>query len=303
MHWHHTLEQTTCGLEPFCTRDTRLQKHWLLLARGVWIALVLFMLVVFCMGIPWSHKLALSLRPETRAGLLHLGFSADVPALYLIILDTMTVLAFALFAVLIFWRRSDDWMVLFVGVMLLFAALLYTSPAFEAHIPLGLLALVAALAEISQVAFVYLFPDGRSVPGWTWILLPPLFIWRLARWGLVYLPHFYSLQRSGENFYYVPQDSWDLLLLLAFLALGIIAQVYRYRHYSTLAQRQQTKWLVLGVIVAVTFIGSYVMALNTLTVLQQLGSDALLVRLLSRTVSHLALLLIPITLTISILRY
>ena len=45
----------------------------------------------------------------------------------------MTVLAFALFAVLIFWRRSDDWMVLFVGLMLLLTALLYTAPAFEAH--------------------------------------------------------------------------------------------------------------------------------------------------------------------------
>jgi hypothetical protein len=22
MHWHQTLEQTTCGLEPLCTRDT-----------------------------------------------------------------------------------------------------------------------------------------------------------------------------------------------------------------------------------------------------------------------------------------
>lgn len=303
MHWHQTLEQTTGGLEPLRTRDTRLQRYWLLLARGVWVALVLFLLVVFCMGIPWSHKLALSLRPETRAGLAQLGFSTDVPAFYLLILDTMTVLAFALFAVLIFWHRSDDGMVLFVGLMLLLTALLYTAPAFEAHIPLGLLALVAALAEISQVAFVYLFPDGRYVPRWTWILLPPLFIWRLAMWGLVYLPHFYSLQRSGENFYYVPQYSWDLMLLLALLALGIIAQVYRYHHYSTLVQQQQAKWLVLGVIIAVTVMGSYAMALNTLAVLQQLGSDALLVRLLSRIMSHLALLLIPVTLTFSILRY
>jgi hypothetical protein len=100
-------------------------------------------------------------------------------------------------------------------------------------------------------------------------------------WGLVYLPHFFSLKRSGENFYYFPHDTWDLTLLLALLAIGIIAQVYRYRHYSTLVQRQQTKWLLLGVIDAVTVVGSYVMALNTLPVLQQLGSDALLVRLLT----------------------
>jgi hypothetical protein len=237
MHWHHTFEHTTCGLEPLPTRDTHLQKHWLLLARGVWVALVLFMLVVYCMGIPQAYKLALSLRPETRVGLAHLGFSADFAALYIIILDTMTVSAFALFAVLIFWRRSADWMVLFVGLMLLFTALLFTAPAFEANVPIGLLALLAALAEISQVVFVYLFPDGHCVPRWTWILLPPLFIWRPAMWGLVYLPRFFSLKRSGENFYYVPQDTWDLALLLALLAVGILAQIYRYQHYSTRVQR------------------------------------------------------------------
>jgi hypothetical protein len=156
------------------SHDTRLQGHWLLLARGVWIALVLLMLVVFCMGIPQAYKLALSLRPETRAGLAHFGFSADFPAIYIITLDTMTILAFAFFAMLIFWRRSDDWMVLFVGLMLLFTAVLFTAPAFEANIPIELLALVAALAEISQVALVYLFPDGRCVPRWSWLLLPPL---------------------------------------------------------------------------------------------------------------------------------
>jgi hypothetical protein len=187
---------------------------------------------IFFLGIPRAYKLALSLRPETRAELAHLGFSADFPASYIIILDTMTILAFALFAVLIFWRRSDDWMVMFVGLMLLLSALLYTAPASEANVPLALLALFAALAEISQVAFVYLFPDGRLVPRWTWILLLPLFVWRPAIWGFVYLPHFFSLQRSGENFYYVPQDTWDLTLLIALLAVGIIAQVYRYRHHS-----------------------------------------------------------------------
>src|SRR5436305_6737367 len=77
MHWHHSFEHTTCGLESLHTLDRCLQRHWLLLARGVWVALVLFMLAVYGMGIPQSYKLALSLRPETRAGLLHLGFSAD----------------------------------------------------------------------------------------------------------------------------------------------------------------------------------------------------------------------------------
>jgi hypothetical protein len=153
------------------------------------------------------------------------------------------------------------------------------------------------------VAFVYLFPNGRFVPRWLWILLIPLFAWRPVIWGFDYLPNFFSLKRSGENFFYIPQDDRDLALFLALLIVGIIAQVYRYRYHSTPVQRQQTKWLLLGGAFVILVVGSYVLALNTLPMLDQPGSEALLMRLLSRTINHLALILIPLALTFSILRY
>jgi hypothetical protein len=181
--------------------------------------------------------------------------------------------------------------------------MLYTAPAFEAKVPMLILALLAALAEICQVAFVYLFPDGRCVPRWLWVLLMPLFVWRPVVWGFDYLPNFFSLKRSGENFFYIPQDDRDLMLVLALLIVGIIAQVYRYRYHSTPMQRQQTKWLLLGGAFVILVVGSYVLALNTVPMLHQLSSEALLMRLLSRTINHLALMLIPLTLTVSILRY
>jgi len=136
-----------------------------------------------------------------------------------------------------------------------------------------------------------------------WILLLPLFVWRPAIWGLLYLPNFFSLKRTGENFFYVPQDNWDNALFLSLLAVGIIAQVYRYLRHSTPVQRQQTKWLIFGIVIVVLVVGTYVLAINTLPVLHQAGSASLLVGLLSRTINHLALILIPLTLTLSILRY
>ena len=47
------------------------------------------------------------------------------------------------------------------------------------------------------------------------------------------------LKRTGENFFYVPQDNRDIALFLSLLAVGIIAQVYRYLRHSTPVQRQQ----------------------------------------------------------------
>jgi hypothetical protein len=303
MNVHHTTTQTTKRSEQYRPTETLLHGYRLVLARAVWITLVLLILVVFFMGIPQAFKIALSLHAETRAGLEQLGLSANFYAAHIVAVDTITLLAVALFAVLIFCRRPNDWMIMFVGLTLLLTAMLYTAPAFEAKVPLLLIAFLAALAEISQAAFVYLFPDGQFVPRWTWLILLPLFLWRPAMWGLIYLPNFYSLQRSGENFYYIPQETWDLALFLALLAVGIIAQVYRYRHHSTPVQRQQTKWLVLATAFAVIVIGSYVVAINSLEALQQLSSQAFVVRLLSRTINHFALLLLPVMLTFSILRY
>ncbi len=287
----------------FHSADTRLYGYQLILARCVWIVLVFSVLLVFALGIPETFKIALVLRPETRMGLEQFGLSAYFYALYIVVLDTITMIVFALFAVLTLWRRSNDWMVMFVGIMLLLTCMLYTAPAFETQVPLAILACLVALAEISQVMFVFLFPDGRFVPRWSWFLLFPLLVWRPAIWGLVYLPNFLSLKRSGEDFYYIPQNNEDLALLLALLTLGIVAQVYRYRYRSTLVQKQQTKWLVLGIVVVVVVLGSYVIMLNTLVILQQLNSEALLARLLSRTINHIALTLMPVSLTFSILRY
>ncbi len=303
MNLNQVLHKSRKNTELHRTTDTRLSGYKLALARAVWLALFCLIFIGYFLGFPEAFKLALSLRPETVVGLEHLGLPANFPGIYTMTLDTVTILVFACFAALIVWRRSDDWMVMFVSLTLLSTAMLFTAPAFEAKVPMLILALLAAFAEICQVAFVYLFPDGRFVPRWLWVLLIPLLVWRPVIWGFDYLPNFFSLKRSGENFFYIPQDNRDLMLVLALLIVGIIAQGYRYRYHSTPAQRQQTKWLLLGGTFVILVVGSYVLALNTVPMLHQLSSEALLMRLLSRTINHLALMLIPLTLTVSILRY
>jgi len=282
---------------------TSMYGYTLLLARAVWLALFCLILLVFLLGIPNTLQVALFLHPQTVAGLKQIGLQASFPAIYIVTLDTSMMLVFACFAALIVWRRSDDWMIMFVSLTLLSTAMLYTAPAFEAKVPLLLLALLASFAEICQVSIVYLFPDGRFVPRSMWILLLPLFVWRPLVWAYDYLPNFFPLKRSGDNFFYIPQSAVDLELFLIVIGIGFVAQVYRYLRRSTPLQRQQTKLLLPGMILVVVIVGTYVLALNTLPMLQQLGSEALLMRLISRTINHLALMVLPLTITFSILRY
>ena len=90
--------------------------------------------------------------------------------------------------------------------------------------------------------FCYLFPDGKFVPKWTgvvgvlWILPQiPEFFWPASPLN----PNLYPpwLQAAG---------------FLGFVASVVVAQTYRYWRVSSPEERQQTKWVIWGLGVALT---------------------------------------------------
>lgn len=281
----------------------KLRGYPLLLARAVWIVSVLINLVAYVSGIPASHAIARDLSDATLARLAELGLAPTFPANYLIILDTTTLAIFGFVALAIFKRRSDEPNAMVASAMLIFTAMLYTAPGYEARAPIFMVAMGAALGETLQIAFLLMFPDGRFWPRWSWLLLGPLLVWRFLVWYLQYLPKLYMLDRSGESYPYLPQDPLDLSLLLVVFLFAVGAQIHRYRHTSSASQRQQTKWLVWGTTITILIVGGYVMAINLLPILQRTSQDVVIMRLMGRTVRQLALCVIPITLLYSILRY
>ncbi len=282
---------------------TRLRGRWLSAARAIWGALIALYLALFILGIPASFARAHILSPAARAGLEQQGLSADFPALYWIVIDILTVLAFGAIAVFIVWRRSDDWMVMLTSLTLLGTAILYTVPASEANAPVPLVAAALALGEIFQVSFVYLFPDGRFVSRRLGLLLVPMFVWRPAIWALVYLPNYLATERTGENYGTLRQDPLDTALMVGLFVVGIVSQVYRYRRLANRTQQQQMKWLLMGVVGAILVTSAYVVGVNALGLFERSGYQALIERLAGRTFRQMALSLLPLTLAFSILRY
>ena len=237
------------------------RRAWAL--RWVWLALALGILVTFFAGVPQSYGRALVISPQTAAALARLGLPDAFPAVFLVAVDIATMLGFTGIAALLFWRRSDDWLALYTGLMLMLTALIYTDPAYNAAVPVAWLALLIALGEVLQVTFLYIFPNGRFVPGWARWLLIPLCIWRYAMWVLLYLPNLRaSAPTTAESYGRVPQDSLDIGLVVLLFVLGIASQVLRYRRMSTPMQRQQAKWLVIGLGVTVSFVGLYIFVVN-----------------------------------------
>lgn len=102
--------------------------------------------------------------------------------------------------------------------------------------------------------------------------------------------------------------NWPRLLSLplpiALYGSIVFAQVYRYRRVSTPVERQQTKWVVFGV--AVALIGFLLLAFVPLAILPlffPLQSLALLPYISLATSIYLLFLLIPLAIAIAILRY
>jgi hypothetical protein len=283
--------------------STRLAGRKLVLARSIWAALFALFVGLFLLGSPIAFQHASVLSDTTRQELIARGINPNFPALYLITLDTVTMLAFAAIALFIVLRQPDDWMVMLSSLTLVGTAMLYTIAGHDAPVPYWIPALAIALGEIFQVSFVYLFPLGQFIPRWLGLLVLPMFIWRPAIWVISYLPNYLATTRTAENYGTLRQDGLDTALMLSLFAIGIGAQVYRYRRVYNRTQQLQTKWVLWGILIAVVVTGTYIVIVNALGLLSNGGANELLLRISGRTIRQIALFMVPLTLAFSILRY
>jgi hypothetical protein len=229
-----------------------------------------------------------------RAVLSQLGLPETGYAAFLLTLEGVVALVYIVVALMIYWRKSDSLMGLFTSLFLTtfgIAGSSYLLIPFEVQHPAGfyLVAVVAMLAYSMLPPFFYLFPDGRLVPHWAWI---PAGFWAATTFFWNFLP------RSPLN-----PTSWPLGLFLLYLLLlwgsTVVAQIYRYRRVSSMAQRQQTKWVVFGFgLMVFLLLPPYMILPGRLPNVAPETVYSLL-----SPVQTLAMSIIPIALAISILRY
>jgi signal transduction histidine kinase len=142
--------------------------------------------------------------------------------------------------------------------------------------------------------FTYVFPDGHFVPRWTRMLTLFWIVW------LVLAP--FTPFAIGD--FAGPSALWFGVLLPGGMAIGILAQVYRYRRVSTRLEQQQVKWVLFGF--GVVALGIFLYSLVPLVFPSVLvpGLPKLLFELLGGPVLIvLPLCLLPLCIGIAILRY
>jgi hypothetical protein len=243
--------------------DTRLHGRWLLLARGVWLALVILTLGIFFASLPvYLAQLqtpcagpacasGVFLTPEQVGVLKGIGLSLGDYAAYTVTLTLALVVICLVVSTAIVWRRSDDRMALLVALMLVTLgpsgvwSSVSASPS-PWQVPnecLSFLALVLILLVFS------LFPTGQFVPRWT--------RWTLVLCLAVQIP---STFFPNAPLPFTPNthvDALGYLVVFGEAVILVVVQLYRYRRVSSPMQRQQTKWVVFGfaVPIAVSFGG------------------------------------------------
>jgi signal transduction histidine kinase len=233
--------------------DTRLHGRWLLLARGLWITLVVLTLTIFGASLPvyvaqlqtpcagtacWYSQLT----PGQVGALNSMGLSLGDYTAYMVALTLASVVVCLVVSTLIVWRRPDDRMALLVALLLVtFGPIIATSAVSASSSPWRVPNECLSFLALSLLVLVFLlFPSGQFVPHWMrWT--PVLF---LA--GLVPTAFVAPLMPNTLVEWLTYLVSLGVLVTVALL------QLYRYRHVSSPLQRQQTKWVVFGLAVTVT---------------------------------------------------
>jgi hypothetical protein len=301
---HHASSTTAARADQQGSAEAPVPSRWLGLARAGWAVAALLALGIYVASLP-GDVLNVGRNPFSGRGI-----AAPAGLVHTVILVTSLILFAAApvclgLAGLLVWRKPGDLMVLFVSFYLLLYGIVWVGPL-DALAGLitdtGADSLHSSVNALHPLAFWWgtltllaLFPTGRFVPSWTrWLVLlatltAPLLVAITVQWFQA-LPNLWLL--------------WPTLLYmsLTFTAAGY-AQVYRYRHVSRPTERQQTKWAVSGLVVAVLLI-QVELVLFTILFFRWPPHAALPGWTLGFGVLHtLDVGVVPLTLTVAVLHY
>jgi len=143
---------------------------------------------------------------------------------------------------LLFWRRSGDRLGYFMSLALVIMPIASYADAdnvalFYPEIGSAMIVLSAIGLNII-IVFLYLFPNGKLYPSWTWIPL-----------GLTCITATFSLLQF-TSIRELPPVISDIVEVgfASLLFLALLFQVYRYRQAATAVEQVQTRWVLAGLV-------------------------------------------------------
>ena len=247
--------RTAVSVESGSGVATRLRGGLLVLARVFWGALVVLTLGIFVASLPENFAQQQTIcfgtacafwqpTPATVQTLHALGLSFSSYATFSVLLRVASTLLCIGVAMMIVWRKSDDWMALLVALWLVIVGVVCSTFTVGLGYSLWRLPSLVLFFLCFSLSFLVfcLFPDGRLMPGWM--------RWLFVGWvGLNVFDFFPEISILSLPF---------VLIWYGSMSSCAVAQIYRYRKVASPIQRQQTKWVVFALaIVSVMYLGLF----------------------------------------------
>lgn len=230
-------------------------------------------------------------------GLAKLGIAPEGYAAYLTGLNVLQIIFTVGIGLLIFWKRSDDP----IALMMSLAIISFTVQSGRGGIALATaqpdLWWISTLARVINgiviLLFFALFPNGKLVP---------------YRWAITYLVFgwaFITFPTNDIRNYLTPASTNTTLALSAlYILIGLGLQIWRYRNHSSQTEKQQTKWVLYGLVGAVGFLVlNVVISLLFSTAINNDQTARVIYRLFSNTfLVSMPVIFLPVSTTVAILR-
>jgi hypothetical protein len=224
------------------------------------------------------------------------GLSMQTYALVMITAAVVLLLGYWALGGLIMWRQGTSWLGLAVSLALIVLPIVTYSGSnvWSTYNPVLFFLAVAVgiVGNAILVAFLYLLPNGRFSPKWAYIPLV----------GTILTVSLLTLEVNG--LISIPTQALSLLqtTIVSLVLLGGSFQVYRYLRDSNLVERQQTKWIVFGILSYVLSVMVWVLIFGGAMAIPN-GKPRLLANLVGTFLIIFLLLILPAAITIAILRY
>ncbi|NKQ36214.1 MAG: hypothetical protein HF973_11440, partial [Chloroflexi bacterium] len=281
----------------------RWEGFWLTAVRLVWVAAFTLAAGLWVMGSvetagrppPSCVETAcdpFALSAEDLEMMESLGLPADMISAFWSLTNMGLAIAFFLIALVIFWRAPDAWVGLVVSFTLVYLGAVFFTESddalWRARPDLRwLLAVVYALGYSALMCLFFYFPDGKFAP-------------RAKRLGMIAVPLILLIAPFTVNATRGEQPAAGLFV--GSVAAGVAAQSHRYRRLSNRLQRQQTRWVLFGLMSALLVMLIWLFAGANLPPGQP-RPERIYFLLLTRALIIILIPLLPLSIAFSILRY
>jgi hypothetical protein len=274
---------------------------WLRVGRPLWVLFAFNGILFFVMTMGAMVRVLQQPSARLSEGLAAHGLSLEFYAGFFLITNTLFFLTFFIVALLIFLRRPTDGFALFVAIFLVNFGASSAYPSFTEFLqfynyPPVWFAIPYLISTLFSwtflVAFCVLYPDGHFVPRWAWIpAVMGFFV--TAAWGLS--PATFTDPTT-------PLGIFGGFAPVVLTMLVLYCQYWRYRHYASPVQRQQSKWFLFAVVI-VLFTTAITLLPPVLFGVAQSPAETIRSDLAGGITGNFAFIVLPIAIGFAILRY